>query len=253
MSSTWLSLQLNYDNLICNALPDLETGFDILGNGQFSSDRVIDRKAWPCLLHLHGSVHFDMRNVHTDVHKIFWQCNLQACQPNSLGRGPRFAVEGNQYPTSSVVAGYGKTFQLLRAPFHTYYSELDSLVHSADSVLFVGYGFGDAHLTAAFSDYLTDRDRPVGVIDCASDETLTAGSSFDEGSPAAKQAMGLFHIAPHRLSWLGSKVPETVARLKMAKAFELCREPGYRLSLWYNGMLEACRNPDKVIAALKQN
>jgi hypothetical protein len=246
-------VSLNYDNLIHNALPDLETGFDTPGGGQFSSDRIIARNSWPCLLHLHGSVHFDMRVVGKDLHRIFWESDLANCQQNSFGRGPRYSVEGNQYPTSSIVAGYGKTFQLLKAPFHTYYSELDRLVHTSDAALFVGYGFGDAHLNAAFSDYFALRDRPVVVIDYASDNTFTAGSSFYEGSPAAKHAMSLFEIAPHQLSWLGYTFPETVAQLRAAKAFEICRDPGSRLSLWYNGMLEACRHPEKVIEELNQN
>lgn len=32
--------------------------------------------------------------------------------------------------------------------------------------------------------------------------------------------------------------------------FERCAEPGYRLAIWYNGMLEACRHADKIVKEL---
>lgn len=52
-------VSLNYDNIIYRALSGIETGFDP-ATGWFGQDRIFGRKCWPCMLHLHGSVHFDM-------------------------------------------------------------------------------------------------------------------------------------------------------------------------------------------------
>jgi hypothetical protein len=78
-------------------------------------------------------------------------------------------MEGISYPTSPIVAGYGKTQQILRQPFRTYFAQVSRLVHEADSLLFLGYGFSDLHLNVAFSE-VRDRHRPVVVVDWAADD-----------------------------------------------------------------------------------
>jgi hypothetical protein len=59
------------------------------------------------------------------------------------------------------VASYGKTQQILRRPFRSYYSELDRLLSSADGLLCLRYGFADLHLNAALEGYRDARHRPV--------------------------------------------------------------------------------------------
>ena len=101
------------------------------------------------MLHLHGSVHFDMPTVSgADMHEIYWQPNLAATfAQNAHGRSSRANPEGAEFPTSVLVAGYGKTTQILRQPFRTYYSELDPQLHSATSKTFIGALFGQLGLT----------------------------------------------------------------------------------------------------------
>jgi hypothetical protein len=62
---------LNYDNIVYRSLPGIETGFNPT-TGRFQEERIFDRSAWPCVLHLHGSVHFNMPAPSThDMHEIF--------------------------------------------------------------------------------------------------------------------------------------------------------------------------------------
>ena len=80
-------VSLNYDNIVYRAIIGIETGFEI-DSGQFEQDRILNRKSWPCMLHLHGSVHFDMRDrPHGDFHEIHWQPDINASMP-SLVRTP---------------------------------------------------------------------------------------------------------------------------------------------------------------------
>jgi len=51
-------VSLNYDNLVSQALPSLNTGFDPDAK-LFKAETIFQRQRWRCLLHLHGSVHFD--------------------------------------------------------------------------------------------------------------------------------------------------------------------------------------------------
>lgn len=241
----------NYDNLILRASAiGIDTGFDLGGSGLFDPARLFNRQSWPCLLHLHGSVHFDMNLSKGDLHAIFWQNDLnQRFHQNSFGRSVNHSVEGKVFPTSAIVAGYGTTSQLQRFPFRTYYSELDRLVCNTDAVVFLGYGFGDSHLNNAFADLRDSRDRPIVVIDYADDAVMTAGSGTNE-STTVLRAMALFKTSPYCMTALGSGVPMAVKNLKTAKEFDRCTDIGCRLSIWYNGMLEGCRNIDRVLAEL---
>jgi hypothetical protein len=49
---------------------------------------------------------------------------------------------------------------------------------------------------------------------------------------------------------LGYSAPDNVEKLKKHKAFDLSNDPATPLAIWYNGMGEACRNPDKVLEHL---
>jgi hypothetical protein len=84
------------------------------------------------------------------------------------------------------------------------------------------------------------------MIDKAPDNTLTL-CSFGEGHETARRALQIFHTPPHQMSALGKNYPDTVKDLIAKREFERCADPALRLSFWYNGMLEACRNPDKVL------
>jgi len=64
---------LPYNDLVHRWLPRLETGFDPVTE-QFDERRLMNRASWPCLRHLHGSVHFDMRHAGSgpDLYEIHW-------------------------------------------------------------------------------------------------------------------------------------------------------------------------------------
>lgn len=242
----------NYDDLIYRSLPNIVTGFDP-DRGLFEPGRIMDRRSWPCLLHLHGSVHFDMDITDGDLHGIKWQDDLNAqFHQNSFGRSTLRTKEGNQFPTSSIIAGYGKTEQMQRLPFRTYYSELDRLVHSSDSMLFLGFSLLDAHVRQAFSDYRDRRNRPVVFIDYADDDTMLAGQDFDRRDTGPARALRVFRVDARSTECLGHKSPGVVNDVKAARDFERCVEPGRRLSIWYGGMLEACTNAHKIVSELRK-
>lgn len=243
---------LNYDDLIYRCVPGIETGFDP-ADGRFDERRLIERPTWSCMLHLHGSVHFDMRVVAHDLHEIHWQEGMNApFNQNSSGRGGLKTTEGLAFPTSSIVAGYGKTLQMLRRPFRTYYSELDRLVLQSDGILCLGYGFADAHLNEALDAYRDERRRPVGIVDyCSRPETTmtSCGCDIDEPSRQITTALSVFDTHGARMTWLGYKNPGTIADLKGEP--ELSDDPDRPLAIWYSGMLAACANPAAVINRLQ--
>jgi hypothetical protein len=241
---------VNYDDITYRAFQGIETGFDP-ANGRFDEARIFDRNVWPCMLHLHGSVHFDMPpGAGFDFHEVRWQPDINAdFHANATGRNAQHYREEAEFPTSAIVVGYGKTVQILRRPFRTYYSELDRLVAHSDAVLFAGYGFGDRHLNIAFERFRDDaRRRPVSIIGCANDEVITIGGM--EHGDHRKIVLDLFRTHPHSMQWLGHVFPSTVRDLREARVFETSSDADMPLSFWYNGMLAACQHPKRIIEQL---
>lgn len=241
---------LNYDNVMHRAFPGIETGFDP-ESGEFQQERIFNRQSWPCMLHLHGSVHFDMRIRNLELHEIYWQRDISSTfQQNSLGRSGQRCIEGFDFPTSVIVAGYGKSFRLLRRPFRTYYSELDRLVANCEAVLFAGYGFGDKHLNTAFEGYRDRRQRPLVIIKWAGNNEMTVAGSWGEDL-SIYTVLSIFRTHQNSMRWLSYSHPSSVAKLKEAKEFEISCDPMTPLSFWYDGMRSACDNVDKVLAQLR--
>lgn len=53
------------------------------------------------------------------------------------------------------------------------------------------------------------------------------------------------------MRWLGSSFPGEIDELLDGGDFESSNDPDTPLSVWYGGMMEACKHPDYVIAKLK--
>lgn len=239
-------ITLNYDNIFTQAKPDLITGFDS-SSGLFRPDSVIKSSQWGFIYHLHGSVHFDMSGNARDMHEITWRDQPVACNGSqSSGRSSIDSMESISYLNSPIIAGYGKSNQILRTPFLTYFCQIERLVSEADSFLFLGYGFNDLHLNAMFHS-IRDRNRPVTIIDWADDNQDSLHHRHDNWT------YNLFKTIPanaYCMSYANSVSAADISELKLTKSFEVSNDPHYPLAVWYDGMLSACKNADKVISTL---
>ena len=240
-------VSLNYDNLVYQALRPINTGFDPV-TGLFKPESIFYRENWRCLLHLHGSVHFDSWNELKwidDLSKIYNQAS-----DGASGQSNRHTKEGLVLPSSGIVIGYGKLLQLQNQPFRTYYAELDRLVHKCEGVIFLGYGFADDHLNSAFSGYRNDHKRPVVVIDKADKDIMTI-RSINNVLPSAWSAAHLFGNDPLSMKWHDDwNFPARVEKLNEIDEFESSNDPNTPLSFWYGGMQKACCNYEKIAQAV---
>ena len=238
---------LNYDNVFTQACPELFTGFHP-DTGIFEPLSVLRRDDWNFIYHLHGSIHLAMTGPGHDLHGITWATTpVKGHEVHSSGRNDQDSMEGVAFPTSTIVAGYGKTQQILRQPFRTYYAQVNRLVHEADSLLFLGYGFGDLHLNAAFSD-ARDRRRPVVVVDWAQDDQDPLPFRND---PWSYQLFKTLPSNAGRMSSPGHRAPASIDDLKANNEVEASNDPDYPLAVCYNGLLAACQHPSKILAHLK--
>jgi len=245
-------LNLNYDNVVLTALPDLQTGFNST-TGSFDRSQIYGPK-WNFCFHLHGSVHFDMKGgKDTEMHKIVWNNDLRLpFTSNAGGRSGNFSGEGTMHLNSNIIAGLDKANQvLMREPFAEYYMQIGRLIYEADAILFMGYGFSDWHLNRLFPfiRYDQNKRRKVVILDWASD---TQGGLHFRHDP---WSMAVFQTVPFNGREMGSGgksfvEPNPAIHYKRRKSFEKSCNPEYPLAVWYNGLLEATKYPERFIEQL---
>ena len=243
-------INLNYDNVILTALPNLNTGFN-KSDGEFDRSLIYNSK-WNFCYHLHGSVHFDMKGGNgVEMHKILWNNDLNSqFSQNSSGRNSNYTSEGINHLNSCIIAGLDKTNQLRKEPFGQYFMQLDRLVYESDAILFIGYGFNDLHLNNVFpfNSYDKNKKRKVVIIDWASDDE--DGINFRQDAWSS----GVFDTIPHNGREMGngkSSLTQPVMTYKKNKTLEKSSNPNYPIAIWYDGFMSACQNYDKIIAELK--
>jgi hypothetical protein len=73
---------------------------------------------------------------------------------------------------------------------------------------------------------------------------------MSDGHQTVSSVLGLLATNKSSMTSLGYAIPNTVARLKAAAEFEISSDPDTPLAIWYNGMLAACDNIDKILARL---
>jgi hypothetical protein len=242
-------INLNYDNVILSTLPDLFTGFN-KENGEFDLKNFYTTTSDFCY-HLHGSVHFDMgeRNA-IDDHPIYWQNDLLGkFNVGAANRRTSNSGNGLLHLNSSIITGLDKPNQLLKVPFKQFFGKVDELIYQSDSILFMGYGFGDRHLNKTFPIHRVDSNKikKVTVIDWARDNDDGLFDRANDWSIGLSDALKCYDFIGTGLV----KIPPKVGYYKNRKSLEVSKNKLLPLSIWYNGLLEACENPDIIRESLK--
>jgi hypothetical protein len=238
-------ISLNYDNLITQVCPGLFTGFNE-NSGLFDAVSVYERDRWGLIYHLHGSVHFDMQGDKSDMHAIKWNSDLNSkFEANSLSRSAQRTTEGIMMPTSVIVTGYGKTNQIQKLPFRTYYSRLDEIALTAYAFLFLGYGFNDLHLNNCFHSIRKGkRAKPVVVVDWAEDTQNPLEFRSDRWPNNLCQTLQV--NARDMVNKGYQQAVAVIADLKSNDEFEISNNPKTPLAIWYGGFIKACQNYKKI-------
>jgi hypothetical protein len=241
-------INLNYDNVITTAIPELFTGFNH-ETGELDKEQIYSNK-WNFCYHLHGSVHFDFKESDgTIFNEIFWNNDLNSnFRRNSGVSHSDITKEGLWHLSSPIIAGLDKTNQLLKEPFVSYFMQLGRLIYEADSILFVGYGFGDSYLNKIFYPFRFDHQKKkVVIIDLASDDEDGLNFRRDNWSNS------VFQTIPFNGFEMGienTRIPHPVAYYKHHKSLEKSSNSNYPLAVWYDGIMKACKYPDTILKEL---
>ena len=94
---------------------------------------------------LHGSIHFDFDNK---KRVEFNKSGIDSCPWTSISN-PR-ALSGDILMESPIVAGLRKADTLLLQHIYPFYQKFVQDCIDADTIIVIGYGFGDPHINKAF-------------------------------------------------------------------------------------------------------
>lgn len=240
-------LTFNYDNVFLSQLNNPITGFD--KSGMFDPSIILKNKNWNFIYHIHGSVHFDIQSTHNGLNDITFKNDLNSnFNQNSMGRSNQISVENQIILTSSIIAGYGKSYQIQKSPFYLYFTDFARKVYEADAILFAGYGFNDIYINnviAASMDY--NRKRPVVVLTYSNDNQNPMNFRNDNWALNLFNCLGKSTMGTKRYT---NSTP-IIEDLKKNKEFEISSDNNKPISIWHNGFLEACNHPNMILSELK--
>jgi NAD-dependent SIR2 family protein deacetylase len=241
-------LTFNYDNVFYSQLNSPLTGFN--SKGEFDPNIILNNKKWNFIYHLHGSVHFDMQSNKRGLHNVTLNSDLSSTfQQNTSGRSGQTTVEDQYILTSNIIAGYGKSYQIQRNPYYLYFTDFAKKIYEADSLLFAGYGFNDIYINNVISESFDfNRKRPVVVL------TYSNNNQDPMKFRTDSWANNLTNTIVTNASTMSTKnniAAPDIELIKNNKEFEVSKDLDMPLSIWHNGFLEACRNPNLITNELK--
>ena len=242
-------LTFNYDNVFLSQLNNPTTGFD--KNGMFDPAIGLNNKKWNFIYHVHGSVHFDMRLNSKGLHNVMFNPDLSSSfQQNTSGRSGQTTPESQFVLTSNIIAGYGKSYQIQRNPFYLYFTDFAKKIYEADALLFAGYGFSDTYINNIIAESFDfNRKRPAVVLTYSDNNQDPMQIRQDQWS---WNLINCIATNPHTMSTKNHSTAPAIIDLKINREFEISKDADKPLSIWHNGFLEACRNPNLIINELKK-
>ena len=264
---------LNHDTAAYAALqnPNPFTGFD--ADGRFQPAQVHARRKWDFLYHLHGSVHFGIRNDRDDGRTVIWRPDLEWRKDlEDIAYTGHSTEDRLRVPYGSLVTGGWKAEQIQAEPYQTYYSTLTRHAHAADAVLICGYGFGDVHVNSVLANLLQARDAsrpPVLVIDYdmgrgdGTPQFTEDGDHRPLSERSDRWALALqrtLRFEKHKLvicDQLCRTAPRVTKLLLKRDQYEVIAAgggaPEANVAVWFGGMSAAAKRKAEIVDWLKRS
>ena len=159
----WDVINLNYDTTIEHTLDECEDGFDDI-SGQPEFQHFVPQKLWEnkrscsTMSHIHGCIEFFDSRYRDDVyhqeyikygfHDLYKYPSYDKVREMFIGssRSRLSNQAGEQFVNTPIITGLLKTDKLNILPFAFYHSHLYNCVMRNNSLLIVGYSFGDLYI-----------------------------------------------------------------------------------------------------------
>ena len=159
----WDVFNLNYDTTIEHTLDDCEDGFDVIQD-QPEFLHFVPQKLWEnkrgasTMSHLHGCIEFFDSRYKNEVyekevfkygfHDLYKYDSYDKVRDmyNGSSKSKPSNQAGEQYVNTPIITGLMKTDKINILPFAFYHSHLYNCIMRNNSLLIVGYSFGDLYI-----------------------------------------------------------------------------------------------------------
>ena len=208
----WDVFNLNYDTTIEHTLDDCEDGFDDIP-GQPEFQHFVPQKLWEnkrggsTMSHLHGCIEFfgeryDKEVYHHEVlkydfHDLYKYPSYDRVRNMYIGSSKSSPSNqaGEQFINTPIITGLMKTDKLNILPFAFYHSHLYNCMMRNNSLLIVGYSFGDLYINQLIErmDLIHGDKKRVVLIDywklAVDDKTIEKKQAGEERSAFIKAVL----------------------------------------------------------------
>ncbi|MFL3663008.1 MAG: SIR2 family protein [Flavobacteriales bacterium] len=156
---------LNYDTCIEQSISNLEDGFEPTEhNFERFNPRKLKLSTRSKIYHLHGCIQYGYgrtpnTNEYTlvdDFQDVYKFKTYKDASPTWFGRSTNVSQSSEGATIGPIITGLKKTDKVINFPYSSYYSALHDAIITNNSLLVVGYSFGDLHFNRLL-------ERVVGV------------------------------------------------------------------------------------------
>ena len=163
---------LNYDTMIERSLRGYNDGFqraylDDQGHedeySTFDSEKALEFRDLNIVCHPHGCVNYAghiVNKPHGDAELCLWD----DCKAISSNKVQYLGPESYDDNLSPIVTGQCKNRNFCNEPFKTYMTIINSRMRDNDSILIIGYGFGDEHINSVIENYGKGSGKHILMI-----------------------------------------------------------------------------------------
>lgn len=154
----WDVFNFNYDTTVEQSLGEFEDGFEqITGRADavFRPKKLMENKdKLSTINHIHGCINYYYKDhtnddiFETDIHDLYKYPSFDEVEKRMIGRGQSNPVSQNneEYIAGPIITGLRKTEKLICMPYDFYHGNLHKAIVSSNSMVIVGYSFGDLYV-----------------------------------------------------------------------------------------------------------
>lgn len=211
----WDVFNFNYDTTIEHSLDNCEDGFEDIP-GQKDFQHFVPQNLWAntngvsTMSHLHGCIEFfDERYekevykkevLKYDFHDMYKYDSYAKVRDRFIGSSKSFKSNqaGEQLVGTPIITGLRKTDKLINVPFDFYHGHLFNSVIKNNSLLLVGYSFGDVYMNHVIErmELIHGEKKRVVLIDWW---PLYGGDHIDEISDTEEKAGYMRELMKQRM------------------------------------------------------
>lgn len=183
-SGCWDVFNLNYDTTIEHSLNHCEDGFEDIPDQKdfqhFIPQKLWENaKGWSTMSHLHGCIEFfderyekevyNKELLKYDFHDMYKYDSYKIVRRRYVGSAKSFMSNqaGEQLVGTPIITGLRKNDKLNIVPFDFYHGHLFNCILKNNSLLLVGYSFGDVYMNHVIErmELIHGENKRIVLID----------------------------------------------------------------------------------------